>query len=176
MEAVHTVYSRGEHTITVAATLSERATSPQSIIIYYSTHNLQKKFTHGAGTMLPLLPVQRAGGMHDNTPQRRASVPGPQFILRGAKRLFDAQALYAQLVITDDCNLSCGYCNEYMPGAAPIPLPILQARVDKLAALGVFVTGIEAVPFDPGSNRIFIRFTEGGNILRGSTSVAVRTQ
>src|SRR5438876_191929 len=77
--------------------------------------------------------------MHDNMPQRRASVPGPQFILRGAKRIFDAKALYAQLVITDDCNLSCGYCNEYMPGAAPIPLPILQARVDKLDDLGVLV-------------------------------------
>src|SRR2546427_9725821 len=77
--------------------------------------------------------------MHDNEPQRRASVPGPQFILRGAKRIFDAKALYAQLVITDDCNLSCGYCNEYTPGATPIPLPILQARVDRLDALGVLV-------------------------------------
>ena len=66
-------------------------------------------------------------------------MPGPQFLLRGAKRIFDAKALYAQLVITDDCNLSCGYCNEYMPGAAPIPLPTLQARVDKLDALGVLV-------------------------------------
>jgi len=66
-------------------------------------------------------------------------VPGPQFIVRGAKRIFDAKALYAQLVITEDCNLACGYCNEYTPGAAPIPLPILQARVDKLDALGVLV-------------------------------------
>jgi MoaA/NifB/PqqE/SkfB family radical SAM enzyme len=66
-------------------------------------------------------------------------VPGPQFILRSAKRLFDAKALYAQLVVTDDCNLSCGYCNEYRPGAAPTPLPILQTRVDKLDDLGVLV-------------------------------------
>jgi len=66
-------------------------------------------------------------------------VPGVQFILQGAKRIFDAKALYAQLVITDDCNLSCGYCNEYIPGAPPIPLATLQARVDKLDALGVLV-------------------------------------
>lgn len=66
-------------------------------------------------------------------------MPGPRFILQGAKRIVDAKALYAQLVITDDCNLSCGYCNEYLPGAPPIPLPLLQARVDKLDALGVMV-------------------------------------
>ena len=53
-------------------------------------------------------------------------MPGAQFILQGAKRIFDAKALYAQLVITDDCNLSCDYCNEYIPGAPPIPLATLQ--------------------------------------------------
>src|SRR5437667_10105203 len=71
--------------------------------------------------------------------QREASVPGAQFILQGAKRIFDAKALYAQLVITDDCNLSCGYCNEYIPGAPPVPLATLQRRVDHLNALGSLV-------------------------------------
>jgi MoaA/NifB/PqqE/SkfB family radical SAM enzyme len=66
-------------------------------------------------------------------------VPGAQFILQGAKRIFDAKALYAQLVITEDCNLSCGYCNEYIPGAPPIPLATLQQRVDQLESLGVLV-------------------------------------
>lgn len=66
-------------------------------------------------------------------------MPGPRFILQGAKRIFDAKALYAQLVVTDDCNLSCGYCNEYIAGAPPIPLVLLQARVDALDALGVLV-------------------------------------
>jgi MoaA/NifB/PqqE/SkfB family radical SAM enzyme len=66
-------------------------------------------------------------------------MPGPEFLIRGAKRIVDAKAVYAQLVITEDCNLSCSYCNEYRPGAAPIPLPILQARVEQLAALGVLV-------------------------------------
>jgi len=66
-------------------------------------------------------------------------VPGAQFIVQGAKRIFDAKALYAQLVITDDCNLSCGYCNEYIHGAPPVPLATLQTRFDKLDALGVLV-------------------------------------
>ena len=39
----------------------------------------------------------------------------------------------------------------------------------------IFVTGAGAVPFDPAQNRIFVLFYEGG-ILRGATSVAVRTQ
>ncbi|MGE3538342.1 MAG: radical SAM protein [Candidatus Tectimicrobiota bacterium] len=66
-------------------------------------------------------------------------MPGVRFLVQGAKRVIDAKALYAQLVVTDDCNLSCGYCNEYLPGAPPVPLELLQARVDKLDALGVLV-------------------------------------
>ena len=66
-------------------------------------------------------------------------MPGAGFFIQGAKRIFDSRALYAQLVVTDDCNLSCGYCNEYIPGAPPVPWPILQARIDKLDTLGVRV-------------------------------------
>lgn len=66
-------------------------------------------------------------------------MPGASFVLQGVKRVVDSQALYAQMVITDDCNLSCGYCNEYLPGAPPVPLVDLQERVDRLDALGVLV-------------------------------------
>lgn len=64
---------------------------------------------------------------------------GPGFLIQGVKRVFDRQAVYAQLVITDDCNLSCSYCTEFMPGAPPVPWATLQARVDRLEALGVMV-------------------------------------
>jgi len=41
---------------------------------------------------------------------------------------------------------------------------------------GIFVQGKGNVPFDPATNRIFVRFKDGGGVTRGSTSVAVRTQ
>ena len=41
---------------------------------------------------------------------------------------------------------------------------------------GIFVTGNGAVSFAPGTNRVFVRFTDSGGATRGSTSVAVRTQ
>ncbi len=59
--------------------------------------------------------------------------------MRGLKRLYDSKALYAQLAVTADCNLSCSYCNEFTPGAAPPSLGELKARIDRLFALGVMV-------------------------------------
>jgi hypothetical protein len=40
----------------------------------------------------------------------------------------------------------------------------------------VFVTGSAAVPDLRGVNRVFVTFTDAGGVLRGETSVAVRTQ
>lgn len=62
-----------------------------------------------------------------------------RFVLTGAKRVFDSRPLYAQVVVTDDCNLTCAYCDEYAPGAPLVPLETLKARVDRLDDLGVLV-------------------------------------
>jgi streptogramin lyase len=40
----------------------------------------------------------------------------------------------------------------------------------------IFVEGTGTVPFDPAHNRIFVRFTDANGVVRGSTSVAARTQ
>ncbi|MFQ5353578.1 MAG: radical SAM protein [Thermodesulfobacteriota bacterium] len=71
--------------------------------------------------------------------EKKISGPGPAFIMRGLKRLYDSQALYAQVVVTTNCNLSCAYCNEYRRGATPPPLTELKARIDRLHRLGVMV-------------------------------------
>ncbi len=62
-----------------------------------------------------------------------------RFILTGAKRVLDSRPMYAQVVVTDDCNLTCTYCNEYTPGGPSVPLAELKARIDKLDDLGVLV-------------------------------------
>lgn len=66
-------------------------------------------------------------------------MPGAGFVIKGIKRIVDHRAVYAQLVVTDDCNLSCGYCTEFISGAPPVPFDILMSRIDKLDALGVMV-------------------------------------
>jgi MoaA/NifB/PqqE/SkfB family radical SAM enzyme len=62
-----------------------------------------------------------------------------RFVLTGAKRVFDSRPMYAQLVVTDDCNLDCAYCDEYKAGAPLPPLSELERRVDLLDRLGVQV-------------------------------------
>ena len=62
-----------------------------------------------------------------------------RFVLTGAKRVFDSRPMYAQLVVTDNCNLTCTYCDEYTTGAPIIPLEEMKRRIDKLDELGVQV-------------------------------------
>jgi hypothetical protein len=56
------------------------------------------------------------------------------------------------------------------------PTATTQINANATPTFGIFVQGNGNVPFDPATNRIFVRFKDGGNVTRGSTSVAVRTQ
>ena len=61
-------------------------------------------------------------------------------------------------------------------GGAPIPIVAGDyGIVQYTPTFSVFVRAFGAVPFNPGVNRIFVRFVDGDGITRGATSVAVRT-
>jgi hypothetical protein len=71
-----------------------------------------------------------------------------------------------------------GYCL-----AEPAPQVARLIEANETPTFGVFVAGSGTVAFDPGTNRVFVRFTDapsaarGVNVAtRGATSVAVRTQ
>ena len=56
------------------------------------------------------------------------------------------------------------------------PTATTQINANATPTFGIFLQGNGNVPFDPAANRIFVRFKDGGNVTRGSTSVAVQTQ
>ncbi len=59
--------------------------------------------------------------------------------------------------------------------AAPNNSVTTQIDANEVPTFGIFVEGTADVPFDPATNRIFVWFKDSGGVIRGSTSVAVRT-
>jgi streptogramin lyase len=60
--------------------------------------------------------------------------------------------------------------------APPAPSATTDIQPKATPTFGIFVTGSAAVANSPGVNRVFVAFTDSGGVLRGETSVAVRTQ
>jgi subtilase family protein len=58
------------------------------------------------------------------------------------------------------------------------PAPSVSTQIDGGATptFAFFVAASGAVSFNPAANRAFVRFKDGGNVVRGSTSVAIQTQ
>ena len=59
--------------------------------------------------------------------------------------------------------------------APPAPSVTVSFANNASLTFTVFAQGSGNVPFDPGHNRLFLRFKDGGSVTRGATNVAVRT-
>lgn len=63
-----------------------------------------------------------------------------------------------------------------LPGTFPASNVITEIGANATPTFIVFVEGMDDVPFDPATNRIFVRFRDTEGAIRGTTSVAVQTQ
>jgi hypothetical protein len=70
-----------------------------------------------------------------------------------------------------ETNPGTGVCLSGPAGSATS-----SVNANATPTYSVFVTGTGTVPFDPANNRINVEFRDGSGAVRGSTSVAVRTQ
>ena len=83
-----------------------------------------------------------------------------------AAMLHRTRPVVAQIVPMRRCNLACAYCNEYDHSSAPVPLPEMLKRIDKLAALGtsiITLSGGEPL-MHPGLEEIIRRIRSHGAI------------
>ena len=62
--------------------------------------------------------------------------------------------------------------NPTAPTTDPVSVVIAANATPTFA---VFVTGSQNIPLDAAGKRVFVRFRDGGDVTRGSTSVAVQT-
>jgi len=74
--------------------------------------------------------------------------------------------ILAQIVPIRRCNLACTYCNEFDAVSAPVPLPEMLQRIDRLADLGttiITISGGEPL-LHPGLDEIIQRIRRRGAI------------
>jgi MoaA/NifB/PqqE/SkfB family radical SAM enzyme len=74
--------------------------------------------------------------------------------------------ILAQIVPIRRCNLACTYCNEFDAVSAPVPLPEMLRRIDRLADLGttiITISGGEPL-LHPGLDEIIQRIRRRGAI------------
>ena len=76
--------------------------------------------------------------------------------------------------------LRCSYARRIRPMGSAYRLltatVTLQFATNATPTFTILAAANGGIPFDPATNRIFVRFKDAGNVTRGSTSVAVTTQ
>jgi hypothetical protein len=78
--------------------------------------------------------------------------------------------LQVTLSICETTNSSAGNC--LLPPSDSVTATITAGATPTFA---IFVAGNGNVPLNPANNRIYVRFKDASGVIRGSTSVAVRT-
>jgi hypothetical protein len=68
-------------------------------------------------------------------------------------------------------NPSTGACLQ-----PPGPTAVAAINANATPTFSIFATASGGIVNSPAVNRIFVQFTDAGGVVRGSTSVAVRTQ
>jgi hypothetical protein len=68
-------------------------------------------------------------------------------------------------------NPQTGTCISGAPGLSVTT----QINAGETPTFAIFGAAQSAIPFDPANNRVFVRYRDQGGVVRGSTSVAVRT-
>ena len=53
--------------------------------------------------------------------------------------LSTSHPIMAHIIPIRRCNLSCAYCNEYDDYSKPVPVEVLERRINKLADLGTSI-------------------------------------
>lgn len=69
---------------------------------------------------------------------RGGPITGTKLALKLVDTVVRKRPLYAQLIVTRRCNLSCGYCFEYDNKSPPVPTETVKQRIDALHRLGTF--------------------------------------
>jgi len=59
---------------------------------------------------------------------------------------------------------------------SPAPTVTIPINANATPTFSIFAQANGAIAFDPANNRIFVRFKDTNGVVRGATSVAVRTQ
>jgi MoaA/NifB/PqqE/SkfB family radical SAM enzyme len=65
-----------------------------------------------------------------------------QFSFIGRALASTRHPVLAHLIPMRRCNLACGYCNEYDHTSSPVPVEVINSRIDKLADLGTSIVTI----------------------------------
>lgn len=70
---------------------------------------------------------------------------------------------------------------ETQPGTGQCISPVASSvtthvSVGATPTFGIFVKASGDIPFDPANRRVFVRFRDTNDAIRGTTSVAVQTQ